>query len=373
MTTQRISSLAISGYKSIRDAQITFGPINILIGANGAGKSNLASFLELLRQLTAGGLQAFVARQGGANALLHFGAKKTSSIETRVEVETDAGRGAHEVKLVYAIPDRLIIEHETNLALSSTESWSSISTRNTVTNILESQFVHDGAGWPGAGRDAIRLLRDSRIYHFHDTTATSPMRQHGDLGDNRVLRGDAGNLAAVLYQIRQTRLAHYRLIMRTIQMVAPFFQDFSLEPIGATPPTIILRWRQVGADEDFSAHHLSDGTLRFIALATALLQPPEQRPPVMMLDEPELGLHPYAIEVLSSLIRRASTDSQIIVATQAPGLLDHFAPEDVIVVQQKEGVSLFQRLNPPALQEWLKAYSLSELWDKNVLGGRPGR
>lgn len=134
---------------------------------------------------------------------------------------------------------------------------------------------------------------------------------------------------------------------------------------------IALRWREAGHDEDFNCHQLSDGSLRFIALATLLLQPESNLPAIVIIDEPELGLHPYAITLLASMIHHASQYRQVIVATQSPALLDHFQPDDVIVVERPGRETEFKRLEPAALAEWLEEYTLSELWDKNVFGGRP--
>lgn len=153
--------------------------------------------------------------------------------------------------------------------------------------------------------------------------------------------------------------------------MAPFFQDFTLEPEHDNPETILLRWEHKGTDAYFDASSLSDGTLRFMALATLFLQPTAYRPSVMVLDEPELGLHPYAITLLASLMKKASTDAQVIVATQSSLLLDHLEPEDVLVADRVNGASRFTRLDSSRLKSWLEDYSLGQLWEKNELGGRP--
>ncbi|HXW14635.1 MAG TPA: AAA family ATPase, partial [Terriglobia bacterium] len=221
------------------------------------------------------------------------------------------------------------------------------------------------------GDDAARvrmLVRSWRIYHVHDT---SSMRKTANVDDNRFLRVDGSNLAAFLYFLHEKEEASYSLIRRTVQRVAPFFDDFRLEPLRLKPDDIKLEWRHKNSDQYFDASSLSDGTLRFIALATLFLQPRQYLPPVILVDEPELGLHPYAIEMLTSLIRAASTNTQVIVSTQSSLLLDHLEPEDVLVANRVGAATQITRLESARLAEWLKDYSLGQLWEKNEFAGRP--
>jgi len=199
------------------------------------------------------------------------------------------------------------------------------------------------------------------------------MRKTTKVDDNEFLRADGSNLAAFLYYLRAKHDDSYSLIQRTVQRVAPFFDDFRLKPLNLKPDDIKLEWRHKRSDQYFDASSLSDGTLRFIVLATLFLQPKEYRPSVILVDEPELGLHPYAIEMLASLIRQASLDTQVIVSTQSSLLLDHFGPEDVLVANRVDGGTQITRLDPAHLAVWLADYSLGQLWEKNELGGRPVR
>jgi len=197
------------------------------------------------------------------------------------------------------------------------------------------------------------------------------MKKTAVVNDNRFLRSDGANLAAFLYYLKLKHETSYSLIRRTVQRVAPFFDDFLLEPLRLKPDTIRLEWRHKGSDAYFDASSLSDGSLRFIALATLFLQPEVYRPSVILVDEPELGLHPYAITMLASLIKQASFKTQVIVSTQSPLLLDHFQPEDVLVADRVDGGTQFTRLETVSLATWLENYSLGQLWEKNELGGRP--
>jgi predicted ATPase len=197
------------------------------------------------------------------------------------------------------------------------------------------------------------------------------MRKTAKVDDNRILRPGGSNLAAFLYHLRQKYEASYWLIVLTVQRVAPFFDDFLLEPRGLESTDIRLEWRHKTSDQYFDASSLSDGTLRFIALATLFLQPEQYRPSIILVDEPELGLHPYAIEVLAALVRQASVTSQVIVSTQSSLLLDHFQPEDVLVADRVDGGTQLTRLESEPLAKWLEDYSLGQLWEKNEIGGRP--
>jgi predicted ATPase len=210
------------------------------------------------------------------------------------------------------------------------------------------------------------------VFHFHDTSDTAKVRQSGYIESNRHLAPDAGNLAAMLYRYQQQEPATYRRIVETIRLIVPFFDDFILEPQRLNPRNILLNWQARGSDYEFGPHQLSDGTLRAIALTTLLLQPQADLPDLIILDEPELGQHPYALNVLASLLKTAAVRSQVLVATQSAMLLDEFEPQDVIVVDHHGHESTFSRLDATKLQEWLEEYSLGEVWWKNVIGGVPG-
>jgi len=208
-----------------------------------------------------------------------------------------------------------------------------------------------------------------------DTATTAAVRRTGYIHDNRVLHSDAGNLAAFLYRLKNSadpaEHVAYGRIVATIRQVAPWFGDFVLEPQPMNPETILLRWRETGSDVLFGPHLLPDGALRAMALVTLLLQPERLLPSVLAIDEPELGLHPFAINVVASLVKRAGHYCQVLLATQSISLLEQFDLEDVVVVEREGGTSTFTRLEAERLDDWLKDYSLGELWEKNVIGGGP--
>ena len=212
-------------------------------------------------------------------------------------------------------------------------------------------------------------VKDWLVYHFHDTGDTSKLKGDCDINDNRAFRPDASNLAAFLYMLKRKHFGHYSYILKTVQLVAPYIQDFVLETSNLNHNLIRLEWKHRESDKYFDISQLSDGTIRTICIATLLLQP--DLPSTILLDEPELGLHPYAINILASLFKSVSKKTQIIASTQSLSLIDQLEPEDLIVVDYIGNQSQFKRLFTDELENWLNEYTLGELWEKNIFGGRP--
>jgi predicted ATPase len=360
-----LKELDIFGFKSIPELRLELKPINVLIGANGAGKSNFIDIFRLLASLKNNSLQFYVGKSGGANSLLHYGTEVTPQMAARFCLDIDLVLCSYGLKLVEAPIDTLIFLEESFESLEKNE--------NLGTGHKESLFFNAQPLGTHLKQKVQDEIKQYHVFQFHNTSETAKMRGNCELHNNRSLLNDGGNLAAVLYKLQQTQFPYYERIVDVIRQIAPFFSHFILEPLALNPNYIQLHWRSCYSKYDFGPHQLSDGTLRTMALITTLLQPESDLPSLIVLDEPELGLHPYAITVLASLIRSASVHTQIILATQSSTFIDHFNTDEVIVVEQKQGVSSFNRLVPEELTEWLEEYTLSELWEKNVIGGRPGR
>ena len=359
-----LTSLRLAGWKSIREATIDLRPLNVLIGANGAGKSNLASFFKLMNNIREGSFQTHVGTIGGAESLLHRGAKRTSAIEADLRFPFDTNDIHYSLRLIPAAGNTLIIAAEELKPGSSREVERYHGHRESQ---LEAQSNFDDPKWKLVGD----YLFNCRVFHFHDTSLLGPMRRDCLIDANRFLYADASNLPAMLYLYRQRYPKAYRRIVAAVKAVAPFFEDFVLEPLRLNPKNIALHWRTKDSDYEFGPHQLSDGTLRAIALFTLLLQPEEDLPELIVLDEPELGLHPAALTVLADLLKSASQHTQLLIATQSALLIDHFDVEDIITVNLRDGCSTFDRLNPDQLKQWLEEYTVSELWERNVIGGGP--
>lgn len=360
--------ISVKGFKSIASVdQLPLRAINVLIGPNGSGKSNFIGVFSFLNAIREGQLQDYVSKAGGADRLLYFGSKVTEEIKLQISFEE--GVNQYEITLKPTETDQLYPSEE------AVSFWNKSKYNRPFSSGLQSHGAEAGISDKNSERIARyvrRHLSSWRLYHFHDTSSSSPMKKTVDIDDNDHLRSDASNLAAFLYFLNRRHESSYSLIRRALQRVAPFFDDFVLRPQKLNPEKIRLEWRHKGSNSYFDSSSFSDGTLRFIALATLLLQPEIYRPSVIVVDEPELGLHPYAITMLGSLIKQSSTKTQVIISTQSPLLLDQFQPEDVLVADLVDGGTRFTRLESTKLEKWLEDYSLGQLWEKNEFGGRPG-
>ncbi|WP_408734179.1 AAA family ATPase [Paraburkholderia bannensis] len=364
-----ISKLTIAGYKSIRELrEFELRDLNVLIGANGSGKSNFIGFFRMLAEMYGQRLQLHVAKQGGPDVLLHYGRRTTSHVSARLEFSGEIGD--YFFLLESTLENRLIFAQE-GVQLAGAQRLPFVDN-----GALESALPSLRENVESRGSEFLDLAEKLppidriRVYHFHDTSDTAKVKQVCATNDNLRLKSDASNLAPFLRMLREQHEGHYQAIVDSIRLVAPFFDNFVYRE--DNPANVELEWLEQGdPDTPFKAHVLSDGTLRFICLATLLLQPVELMPPIILLDEPELGLHPFAINVLADLLKLAAEQTQLIVATQSVPLLSCLEPEDVIVVDRKDNASTFRRLSEAELGTWLDDYSLGELWEMNVLGGRP--
>ncbi|MEX2174613.1 MAG: AAA family ATPase [Pirellulaceae bacterium] len=367
--------VTVNGFKSIKEMDLELRRMNVLIGANGAGKSNLISFFKMLNEMMSGRLQQYISAAGRAQALLHFGPKVTPQIESRVEFADDGVTNIYAIRLIHAAVDSLFFAEET---LQRDDHFVSnaigLGSGHHETRIDEA--TNHGQAFNQQIATALKhSLNQCRVFHFNDTSLTARVRQYCYIGDNRSLLSDAGNLAAFLLRIRdENGKAAYNRIVTTIRQIAPFFDDFDLQRNSPSSPNkndLTLNWRDKGSDQIFGPHQLSDGTLRAMCLVTLLLQPEDDLPDLIVVDEPELGLHPYALNVIASLFKKASHHTQVLVSTQSTSFLDNFDSDDVIVVDRVGRESQFTRPDSEKLEAWLEEYSLGEVWEKNVIGGGP--
>lgn len=369
---QSLDKITIKGFKSIQ-ALVDFelSNLNVLIGGNGAGKSNFIDFFRMLRAmlelplpgLASASLKTYIADGGGSDDFLFNGPKVTEQIE----VVTRFGLNGYRFKLTPTADETFIIVDEARYYEGGTFGWWEMGSGQTTPELLKEKDETGIYGGRSVASYVYNAISSWKIYHFHDTSKLAPMRRYESIDDRNYLRFDAANIAPFLYHLKKNEQGVYKKIVETIRLVTPFFDDFILEP--DNNEKVRLLWRQKGSDYPLKPHHLSDGTLRFICLTTALLQP--NLPSTIIIDEPELGLHPYAIEILAELIQATSKRTQLIISTQSSALVDYFKPEDIIVVNRKKGASVFERLNRSELSSWLEDYSLGELWRKNIVTGGP--
>jgi predicted ATPase len=363
-----IEQVEITNYKSIRELKLPLNRLNILIGSNGVGKSNFISFFELTKAIYEQRFGSYTLSKGGIDNLLYHGRKGSDFIDGLIDfdntnafffrlVPSQSNKG-----FIFGTGDYFNNNGTTNKNYRS--SWH----RNEWDTAVEESNLKNNPTWRAGYLK--RFLSSFTVYHFHDTSATSPMRGTCELNDNEYLRDNGSNLAAYLYRLKQTDEKAFRLIEGVLSSIAPYFKRFDLKPDPLNPSKINLKWEEVSSDMYLDGYSFSDGTLRFIALATLLLQ--SKLPDIIIIDEPELGLHPAAINKFASLVKKASKKSQVIVSTQSTNLVNCFEPEDIIVVDREDNQSVFKHLSSQDLSVWINDYdySLSDMWEKNLIGGQ---
>lgn len=363
----QINRLTIKGFKSIKTLDgFQLNRLNVLIGANGVGKSNFVSYFRMLGELVELRLQNWTRNQGSADRIVSYGVKETESVQSFIEFglngyrfdlepTVDGGFSFADERLFFDGPfyGEQWIKLGSGHAEAKIKEASKSSNKGTVADYCYSSI----ASW--------------KVFHFHDTSDTAGVKRLGSLDDNAYLRPDASNLAAYLYRLAEESPNVFDQIQRTVRLAIPFFDEFVLKPreLKNGDEQIRLLWKQNDSDYALWPSQLSDGSIRFICLVTALLQP--DPPSTIIIDEPELGLHPYAITLLGSLLRSAATRMQVIVSTQSVALVNEFSIEDLIIVEREEGGTVFKRHGQAEFNTWLEDYSVGELWGKNILGGRP--
>jgi len=368
-----IKSISISGFKSINKlSTFELNDLNIVIGANGAGKSNLVQVFRLLMSMTRKDLQKFVLENGGADSFLHNGPRNTSAIKVELEFESHSdnskGSNFYRFELTPTVDETFVVSEERKYVTTNWRSYGPPGQESRLYDERNERSADDR--WNGVGHFVYESISKWMVYHFHDTSPTAPMRRSEIVEDHQVLRNNGSNIAPFLLKLKQNDWSrnYYQEVVNATRLVLPFFDDFRLDVFQqGEADKVKLSWRQKGSDFPMQPYHLSDGSIRFICLAAALLQP--FPPSTIVIDEPELGLHPEAIYLLGELITDAAKRTQIIVATQSPLLIDQFAIDDVVVVNRKQGQSTFERLDEKDFHQWLEEYSIGELWTKNVIQG----
>ena len=379
MSTTVIEYVHIKGFRSLADVELERIPrAAVLIGTNGSGKSNFIRFFEMLSWMIGPRrLAEFVEMQGGADDQLYGGNRHTPRMEAEIGLKTDEGRNDYRFVLSHAHPDRFFFSEECfrfNRSIWKTQKseapWEHLGSGHQEARIIEaaqsesSYEVNSKTAWV-----IMNLLRNCAVYQFHDTSDESNFKKRWDAQDNSYLRRHGGNLAAVLYRLAREDIKRYELICQHISRILPVFDGFQIEE---SYGKVLLRWKARWTNKTFSAHLTSDGSLRFFALVTLLNLPPEMLPDVILLDEPELGLHPAAIALIGGMIKVLAKERQVIVATQSPLLVDAFDLDEIFVLELRDGRTEFRQMSSDDYQVWLDDnFTSGELWQKNLLGGRP--
>ena len=377
MTEGKIESVRIRGFRSLADVELSnLQNANVLIGANGSGKSNFIRFFEMTSwMLRSRRLAEFVALHGGADDQLHGGNRVTPRMEAELALCTEAGRNDYRFALAHAHPDRLVFTEEAfrfsaagSVADAPWQYAPSGGSEAAIVDVAQAQTPPPGVN-PTTARVVVRLLRNCSVHQFHDTSDTSHFKKRWDADDNNYLRTHGGNLAAVLHRLEQEDLQRFELISQHVRRALPVFDRFQLDD---SYGKVSLRWKAMGTDKSFGAHLTSDGSLRFFALVTLLNLPLGMLPNVLLLDEPELGLHPAAVALVGGMIKALAADRQIIVATQSPLLVDAFDRDEIAVLDLQDGRTTVRRPDADEYRRWLEeGFTPGEMWQKNLIGGRP--
>ena len=366
---ERIESIHVKGFRSLADVKLDNIPNPmVLLGANGTGKSNVLRFFEMLRETYQHGLTRFVLRRGGADDQLFGGQRETTRIHACVRFRTSPGVNDLSFSLSCNDGDRLAIENEEfRFEPDDGRGGYSYGPHDAGFESVFCKIVPSPGGHPRA-KAAIGFLRDCALYQFHDTSRDAPIKKRWDVEDSHRLLEHGGNLGPILLRLREHHPTKYGLICRRIRLVLPEFDDFQLEEeYGKT----ILRWRGKNTDKTLGAHLTSDGSLRVFCLLTLLSLPDEVLPRIILLDEPELGLHPFATSLISSMVKSLSRRCQVIVATQSPHFVDAFGLDEIVVLEMRDGKTEAKRFKEEDFSQWLDDHTSGQLWWSNLLGGYP--
>ena len=376
MTHSSIEAIRIRGFRSLADVELTgLRGATVMIGANGSGKSNFIRFFEMMSWMVrVRRLAEFVEKHGGADDQLYGGNRLTPRMEAEIALRTEHGRNDYRFVLTHAHPDRFIFADEafrfSREGYAADAPWQHVEAGHREAGIVEAaQSAGSGGVNPTTARVIVHLLRGCSVYQFHDTSDTSSFKMRWDVEDNDHLHAHGGNLAAVLFRLEREDVRRFELICRHIGRMLPVFDRFRIDE---SYGKVSLRWKAKGSEKTFGAHLTSDGSLRFFALVTLLNLPPEMLPNVLLLDEPELGLHPAAVALIGGMIKALAGERQVIVATQSPLLVDAFDLDEVVVLDLRDGRTEARRLDADRYRRWLdESFTPGELWQKNLLGGRP--
>ncbi len=369
-----IESLYIRNFKSIQEQWLGLGNLNILIGPNGSGKSNFISLFGFLEKLSEGQLAEYIFQSGGINTFLFKGYEESQGLSINFDIE---GTGTNPQFYKFDITS----DGESYQILKETIGYRPNGNNQGIAHQIENGTKESKI--PESEPDQLfvatkkifdNIFNRFKIYHFHDTSDNAPIKLPQDIEDVYYFKAEGENLAPFLLLLKEQYFDTYYKIVEITRLVYPFFHEFILEESPRAKGKVMLRWKEKGNGMIYSSKQISDGTLRFICLATLLLQPADLSyvPQTIILDEPELGLHPFAINILAELIQKAAVEKQVIIATQSVSLINHFTPKDLLITERAQnGATEFKRLKDGDFDKWLEDYSLGQLWESNFFGGRP--
>jgi predicted ATPase len=359
-----LKKIQLTHFRSFCQTEVDLKKINVLIGGNGSGKSNFISLFTMLNYIQIGRLEDWIVNKGGFDNIVYNGIQENEFLNLRFFFDSSNLQNIYELEL-RATEEDYIVKAE---RFGSWKSLARSTFQHEETNQPETKLKYLAERQYEIPFNIYSNIKGFQVFHFDDVSTNSNKKRLQNLEESYPLHPEGDNIAAFLYYLKQNYIDSYDKIVEVIRLVIPYFDDFILEPESTHSNQIKLRWREKNNLKTFTASLISDGTIRFICLCALLLQP---TPPLLVvIDEPELGLHPLAISFLAELIKKASNRTQIILSCQSVTLLNQFEYSDILVVDCYQSGSQIKRLNESELQGWLDEYSLGQLWENNYLGGR---
>lgn len=387
----RLSTLCVQNYRSLVDIRLALRDLMVVIGPNGVGKTALLEVLQLLQRGSQQELNGFLESQGGFQAVLNHqkGLGESPRLEVKLEVDVQSEQSSapmnYSFELVgkqvgYVIdlerlewqydpraenPFRYIDAHYDRLYYADPAGTGMVRPDWDYTRLeLALAQVPKMYRQPEALRS---MLASTRHYSFLDVSPRAVVRLPQSLTPATRPGPNGENLYSALHNLRASHYDTYERIAALLQQGFPDFGRIEFPVVGAGQVT--LAWYDRGDKDPFYPNQLSEGTLRFLWLITTLLAPPS--PAVVLLDEPEVSLHPELLKLLAALLQDASQSGQIVVATHSPDLIRWLQPEEVLIAEKEEGRTRLTWADELDLGEWLAEYTLRDLWLMGNLGGRP--
>ena len=379
-----LTKIRVKNYRALADIELDLGPINLLFGPNGAGKSTLLDTLYFFRDCAIRGVELASSDRSHGIGILWDGANvdddkifielATGDVAYSLSFSLSAGRiepfvgerlqsFSHPQLLIDRSPgsDKVAMYH------TDIDQIVTISLREpqkpSLGLFLDFNRVDAGAGYLD------RLLRYVRLYNSRAFSLWR-LKQNGSESSHETRLWDLGNNAwSVLRNLQDKRAvdSRYDTVMRYMREAFPTFDGVVLEQTG--PNSVYAGFQEKGRRSQILASGVSDGYLQLLLLLIALFSEGE-RPAILLFDEPETSLHPWAITVFAKAVKDAATrwGKQVFLATHSPVLISQFEPQDILVARTEDGHARFDRLHAiEEVQDLLEEYAAGSLYMSDAL------
>jgi len=384
--TVGFTQLEVRGYRRLRQVELQLAPLNVLIGANGVGKSSVLDAVDLLAASAEGSLENAISEAGGISSLLTLDGRTDSlRFSLQLPIGTDqplkyelnisregVGYGIRREQLTQRqdlmLPDPFkFIDSRAGHVLYHDPVEKNLVRPNWDYKATETALSQVPRMYQTPEKFRQLLASSSALYHSLDVSFRAPVRLPQPLQPANTPGSDGSDLLPCLYTMRETDRDRYEAVEDALRIAFPTFERLDLPPAAAGRLT--LGWKDRNFTQPIYPHQLSEGTLRFLWLATLLQSP--GLPAVTLIDEPEVSLHPEMLRLLAELLREASSRAQLIVATHSDRFVRFLQPKELVVCDLAEdGGMLVRRASDLDLDGWLADYALDELWSMGRLGGR---